>query len=148
MNENQHVEFGEYVEMNGSSQLVPLCPDSWKIRQNNLRAKELVEHRRVVKDALKDISNREVASLGMAPSGQRRAAVFYVDNKHAVRYLKWWIYAWRFIGLDAEKEAFDIIVMADPDIVTDLPNDCQEYTRQFSPRTAGPGQCVYKQFKG
>ena len=148
LNENQYIEFGEYVEGGGKTELIPLCLDSWKIRQDNLRAKELVEHRKAVTEALRDISDREVASLGIAPAGQRRAAVFYADSKQAIRYLKWWVYAWRFIGLDSEVEAFDIIVMVDPDTVEDMPEDCKEYSKQFNPQAARPGQCIYKQFEG
>ena len=148
LNENQYVEFGDFIEEGGSTELLPFCLDCWRARQDRLREKELVEHRKVVTEALKDISDREVASLGVAPVGERRAVVFYADNRQAVRYLQWWIRAWRFIGLDDAREAFDIVVMVEPDTVPDLPSDCHEYTMTYSAQSAGPGRCIFKQYRG
>ena len=37
--------------------------------------------------------------------GTRRAIVFYVDERtNFLAYLKWWIFTWKKIGLDNEKE--------------------------------------------
>ena len=126
--ENQYVEFGEYI----GSELLPQCIECWRERQERLRSTELLEYRKIVTKTLTDIADTEVENLGVANQGERRAVVFYVDKKQAISYLKWWLRAWRFIGLDHARESFDIIVMAEPDIVADLPIDCQEYTRQFN----------------
>ena len=87
-------------------------------------------------------------SLGVEHKGVRRAVVFYADSNSAVRYLQWWIRAWRLIGLDTAHEAFDIVVMVEPNTVLDLPDDCREYSTQFSPLVEGPGKCIYKQYRG
>ena len=144
LNEAQYVEFGNYEE----HYLQPLCLECWETRQARLRARELVEYRKVVTDTLKEISDNEVASLGVPSQGQRRAAVFYVDSKQAVQYLVWWIYAWKFIGLNKEEEAFDIVVMVSPDTVDELPGDCKEYTEDMNTQAPGIGKCIFKQFIG
>ena len=47
--------------------------------------------------------------------GNRRAVVFYVDKgERNLGYIPWWTFTWKQIGLDSEKEAFDIILMTHP----------------------------------
>ena len=58
LNENQYVEFGQYIEEEGDVQLLPLCIECWQARQDSLRAKELLEHRKAVTEVLRDISDR------------------------------------------------------------------------------------------
>ena len=144
LDENQYVEFGAYK----GTELLPLCTECWRRRQDNLRTKQLVEYRKTVTETMKSISDIEAANIGMARKGDRRAVVFYVDSKQSVTYLKWWIRSWRFIGLDHSTESFDIVVMVDPGVVADMPSDCQMYTTQFKTDMAGPGRCVYKQYLG
>ena len=144
LDENQYVEIGAYE----GSELLPLCRDCWRRRQEILRNKQLVEYKKTVTETLKSISDLEVANLGMKRTRERRAVVFYVDNKHSVSYLRWWIRSWRFIGLDEALESFDIVVMVDSDILAEIPPDCNEYTPDFKTELAGPGKCIYKQYIG
>ena len=148
LNENQYVEFGEYVEDNDGSLLLQLCLECWRSSQDKLRSKQLIEYRTIVIEALKDITDIEVANLGLAPAGNRRAVVFYADSMTAMRYLQWWIYTWRFIGLNDAKEAFDIVVLIDPQTEELVPDECDKYSRQFSAQVIGPRRCIYKLYDG
>ena len=48
----------------------------------------------------------------------RRAVVLYMDQgESGLQQLRWWIKAWRFVGLDQAKEAFDIVLMVHPGMV-------------------------------
>ena len=43
---------------------------------------------------------------------RRRAAVFYLDNLSCeLAMLRWWLAAWRLIGLDRAEEGFDLVFM-------------------------------------
>ena len=82
-------------------------------------------------------------------SGSRRAAVFYVDRGSSFqKFLTWWIYTWKVIGLDAEEEAFDIILMTHPESITKLPMECDRIDNDFDPEAPGPGRCLYKELVG
>ena len=144
LDENQYVEFGLF----DNDVLEPLCFECWKLRQENLRKKQLEEYRKIVSKTVKDIADRETSDLGDVSLRVRRAVVFYVDSKQSVTYLKWWIKSWNFIGLDQSKESFDIIVMVEIDIVQHLPIDCEEYDASFNIRLPGPGKCIYKRYTG
>ena len=43
---------------------------------------------------------------------RRRAAVFYLDKvSSGLAMLRWWLAAWRLIGLDRAEEGFDLVFM-------------------------------------
>ena len=80
---------------------------------------------------------------------RRRAAVFYLDRGgSAVASVKWWIYTWRFIGLDVSEEAFDIVIMAHPQAVKNIPEECKEVGEDYVPSYGQPGECLYKVYVG
>ena len=71
-----------------------------------------------------------------------------------------WLYSWHMIGLDSEVEAFDIILLTHPVSVKKLPKvrtidkqgpiirnqqECVEVPLDFDPRSAGPGQCLWRE---
>ena len=62
--------------------------------------------------------------------------------------LFWWIYSWKFLGLNTFEQAFDIIVMTHPDMVSQLPNDCLMVEENFTIPYDKPGECFYKEYIG
>ena len=45
------------------------------------------------------------------PDRGRRAAVFYLDRgSGSLAMVRWWLHAWRLIGLDQEAEQFDLVL--------------------------------------
>ena len=80
---------------------------------------------------------------------RRRAAVFYLDNlSSGLAMLKWWLAAWRLIGLDRAEEGFDLVFMTHPANVANLPSDCHLVTDSFSLNYTAPGQCLYRPYLG
>ena len=80
--------------------------------------------------------------------GNRRAIVFYVDKGSGfLAYLKWWIFAWKKIELDSEKEAFDLILFTHPQSVGLLPAECRLIEEDFDPENTGPGRCLYRELR-
>ena len=76
--------------------------------------------------------------------GNRRAVVFYVDKgDRNLGYIPWWTFTWKQIGLDSEKEAFDIILMTHPSSVNKLPKECIPVPSDFDPTAKGPGRCLW-----
>ena len=73
-------------------------------------------------------------------SERRRAAVFYVDTGDSVMdYVRWWIYTWTEIGLDSVDEAFDIVMMTHPAMVSKLPSHCKLITSDWKLNFSLPG---------
>jgi len=152
--EFQYVELGVFSDED-FSQLLPLDTENWKIRQERLRNKNLALYKEEVTRTLKEIEGDENRRLGLPSEGNRRAVVFYVPNGQQIEYLRWWIYTWNFIGLSDEKQAFDIILFANPEVSKTLVNyrfkfgtRCVPFTRNFSAVHSGEGRCVVKQYRG
>ena len=61
---------------------------------------------------------------------------------------RWWLAAWRLIGLDSAEERFDLVLMTHPANVANLPSDCHLVTDSFSLNYTGPGQCLYRPYLG
>jgi len=79
-------------------------------------------------------------------SGTRRAIVFYVDKGNGfLAYLKWWLYAWKLIGLNDSTQAFDIILFTHPSSIQKLPKECSEIEDDFDPKAPGGGRCLYRE---
>ena len=80
---------------------------------------------------------------------RRRAAVFYLDKgSSGLAMLRWWLAAWRLIGLDRAEEGFDLVFMTHPANVANLPSDCHLVTDSFSLNYTAPGQCLYRPYLG
>ena len=85
----------------------------------------------------------------LSSGNKRRAAVFYVDQgKGSLAYIQWWLYTWRFIGLDAPDQGFDLVMMTHPAAVSSLPPECLLVTNNFNINFTSPGQCLYKPYLG
>ena len=64
----------------------------------------------------------------------RRAVVLYMDQgESGLQQLRWWIKAWKFVGLDQAKEAFDIVLMVHPGMVEKVRPASRAMTCQFLP---------------
>ena len=83
------------------------------------------------------------------PDKRRRAAVFYVDKgDEFLEMVKWWIYTWRFIGLDSVDQGFDLVMFTHPKHVSKLPRDCVLVAENYRINVTSPGQCLYKPYLG
>ena len=157
--EDQMVEVGLEVNIDGEDKIAPISEDHWQARMKSRRTKELEQSRLEVQDVLTEIRELKRTGALERQTGSRRAVVFYVDKGEQVTcrisrlsftfqggasWIAWWIYAWKLIGLDTPEEAFDIIIFSHPDSVSSLPADCQEMREDFSPSLGGPGQCLYR----
>jgi hypothetical protein len=121
----------------------------WESRQAVIRNNQLSSNKVVVTKALEEIDQDDLLHMGGFRGERRRAAVFYMDwGKGAIANIKWWIYTWRFIGLNISEEAFDIVIMAHPEAVRNIPEDCKEVEEDFIPNYGQPGECVYKVYVG
>ena len=97
-------------------------------------------------DLLQGVESVEVNTTGRL---RRRAAVFYVDHVAGVMaFVNWWIFTWRFLGLDSAEEGFDLVLMTHPASVANLPSECQLVTERFSVNYTAPGQCLYRPYLG
>ena len=77
----------------------------------------------------------------------RRAAVFYLDRgSSGLAQVRWWLHAWRHIGLDSEEEQFDLVLLSHPAAIASLPGDCRRVEDTTLP--TGPGLCRYKPYVG
>ena len=94
-------------------------------------------------DLLHQFDNRtEQVAAG---SQRRRGVVFYVDQgDNTMDYVRWWIFAWRFIGLDIVDEAFDLILMTHPAIISKLPTDCEPVNNDWKINFTQPGFDISK----
>ena len=83
------------------------------------------------------------------PDKRRRAAVFYVDKgDKGLDMVRWWIYTWRFIGLDSADQGFDLVMLTHPAAVSKLPGDCVLVSENYRINFTSPGQCLYKPYLG
>jgi len=99
--------------------------------------------------ALAEIDEDDLIHARGFKGEKRRAAVFYVDKgKGGIANVRWWIYSWRFIGLNTAEEAFDLILMIHPAAIENLPKECEEVTEVFHPMYGQAGQCFYKPYIG
>ena len=100
-----------------------------------------------VTEALEKIALDDLLHVGGFKGGARRAVVFYLDRgTGGMASLLWWIQAWKFIGLNRMEEGFDIVIMAHPGAVENIPEECQEIGEDFLPRYGEAGECIYKQY--
>ena len=53
------------------------------------------------------------------------------QGSSVVAMVKWWLYAWRFIGLDSAEQRFDLVLMTHPATVEKLPQDCELVTESY-----------------
>jgi len=53
------------------------------------------------------------------------------------------MFTWRKIGLNAEEEAFDIVLFVHPETIDKLPKECKKIKESFDPELPGPGQCLF-----
>ena len=114
--EDQNFEFGVWKDQDdgGEAKLTPLDIESWEKRQRDLRLNimrsALVEAKKVVEEVDFDDLLHEFDEKD--PDKRRRAAVFYVDKgDEFLEMVKWWIYTWRFIGLDSVDQGFDLVML-------------------------------------
>jgi len=147
--EDQNVEIGKYQEKAGVQVLSPLNAEKWKARQETMRNEFLKTDKVTVINALNEIDQDDLIHAGGFRGDDRRAAVFYVDKgKGAIANVKWWIYTWKFIGLNAAGEGFDLVMMVHPLAVENLPEECKEVTEDFEPKYGQAGECLYKPYVG
>ena len=121
----------------------------WEIRQAAIRNGQLSSSKVLVTKALEEIDQDDLMHVGGFKGERRRAAVFYLDKgRGAIASVKWWIHTWRFIGLNVTEEAFDIVIMAHPLAVRNIPKDCKEVGEDYVPNYGQPGECIYKVYVG
>ena len=122
---------------------------AWKNRQDTMRNTQLSSYKVLVTKALTEIDEDDMIHLGGFRGKRRRAAVFYMDRgKGAIPSIKWWLYTWKFIGLNVSEEAFDIVIMAHPEAVRNIPEECKEVEANHIPNYGQPGECLYKVYVG
>merc|ERR1712106_993799 len=103
------MEMGTYDQKDGEVVLRPLDADQSQTRQDNIRNELLSQGKIIASKALEEIEMENLMQTSEFKSGGRRAAVFYVDQgQGAMANVNWWIYTWKFIGLNAAEEAFDL----------------------------------------
>ena len=86
--------------------------EKWVVRQEKMRNEFLAVDKVTVMKALEEIDEDDLIHAGGFKGDSRRAAVFYVDKgKGAIASVNWWIYSWKFIGLNVAEEAFDLVMM-------------------------------------
>lgn len=135
--EDQIVEVGVV----NNTLLQPFDLDFWNTRMTKTRDEAMRSAKLEVDRVIQEINKTQHGD-----QGNRRAVVFYVDNdKSSLEFIKWWVFAWKQIGLNGEQEAFDIIMMTHPLSVSNLPEECVEAPTDFDPAVVqGPGQCLWK----
>ena len=151
--EDQAVEVGRWRagEQPGDELLLhPLDQADWAARQSSLRSRLLAAATPGLTAALAELQHAELlhsADPAVTPHSGRRAAVFYLDRgTSGLANLRWWIHAWRDIGLDSEVEKFDLVLLVHPAVIIDLPTDCKLVDGTALP--TGPGLCRYKPYVG
>ena len=114
-----------------------------------MRDKELSFTKPTVMKALEEIAQDDLLYIRGFKGERRRGVVFYLDRGEAgLASLLWWLQAWEFIGLNTAEEGFDIIIMAHPEAVRNIPDKCAEIDQNFVPKYGGDGECVYKPYIG
>ena len=150
--EDQNLELGTWRHYQPSGlTLVPLDEAEWRSRQERMRDNILATEKKVVTKAVEevDIDNSLHEFDKKGAEGRRRAAVFYLDKgKGGITMVNWWIFTWRFIGLDTAEEGFDLVFMTHPANVENLPSDCELVTDRFTVSVSSPGRCLYRPYLG
>ena len=130
--EDQAVEVGRWragEQPEDELLLHPLDLADWAARQASLRSRLLAAATPGLTAALAELKHAELlhsADPPVTPHSGRRAAVFYLDRgTSGLANLRWWIHAWRDIGLDSEVEKFDLVLLVHPAAIVDLPTDCK-----------------------
>ena len=134
MAEDQNLELGRWVEIGGKTKLTALHPPAWRERQANMREAFMEAERPGVRKVVEEIDMDNLLHEHDKPdlSKRRRAVVFYLDQgSSVVAMVKWWLYAWRFIGLDSAEQRFDLVLMTHPATVEKLPQDCELVTESY-----------------
>ena len=144
------VELGQYTANEGNITLMPKDVDEWQARQDRARRMLLDESKPLVTKALDEIAQDDLVHLLDQKTGKvRRAVVFYMDKgKSSLQQLKWWLHAWKLIGLDAPEEAFDVVLMVHPDAIPSLPVECKRIEERFTAKHVGKGACIYHPYMG
>ena len=123
--------------------------DAWAERQASMRRAELSSTMIYVTEALEEVALDDLLHAGGYRGEKRRAVVFYLDRgTSGFASLLWWIQAWEFIGLNDKEEGFDIVIMAHPEAVPNIPTKCSEIGKDFVPSYGEAGQCIYKPYIG
>ena len=150
--EDQNLELGRWVETAGKRKLTPLHLPAWRARQADMREAFLAAERPGVRRAVEEVELDNLLHQHdrLEEGGRRRrAAVFYLDKvSSGLAMLRWWLAAWRLIGLDRAEEGFDLVFMTHPANVANLPSDCHLVTDSFSLNYTAPGQCLYRPYLG
>ena len=121
----------------------------WEVRQAAIRNDQLHKNKVILTKVLEEIDENDIMHVGGFRGERRRAAVFYLDRGvGAIASVKWWIHTWQFIGLNVSEEAFDIVIMAHPQAVKNIPEECKEVGEDFVPSYGQPGECLYKVYVG
>merc|ERR1719483_168253 len=145
-NDDQIVEVGVRNTENNETNLTPIDMELWKERMDRTRQQEMKLAKIEVDKVLEEIAEYNKTGAFDIVTGTRRAVVFYVDKGSGfLAYLTWWLFTWRKIGLNTEKEAFDIILLTHPTSINKLPKECKKIDAQFDPKAPGPGQCLFKE---
>ena len=145
--EDQNLELG--VWRNGS--LAPLDDSAWQRRQAAIRQMILDTERAGVRAAVAEV---EVDTMlhehdTADTARRRRAAVFYLDRgSSGLDMVRWWIYTWRFVGLDTAEQGFDLVMMTHPASVAKLPAECSLVEEGFRLNYTAAGRCLYKPYLG
>ena len=96
----------------------------------------------ITKDDLVHILDRKIGEV-------RRAVSVYMDKgETSLQQLRWWLLAWRFIKLDEEQEAFDVVLMVHPSAVPSLPSECTRIEDGLTAKHAGKGACLQHPYLG
>ena len=148
--EDQMVELGQYTVHEGRITLMPKDEEEWQARQDRARKMLLEETKVPVTKALEEIAQDDLVHLLDQKTGKvRRAVVFYLDKgESGLQQLKWWLHAWKLIGLDEAEEAFDVVLMVHPDAVPRLPEECKRIEEGFTAKHVGKGACLYHPYMG
>eukprot|EP00092_Neocalanus_flemingeri_P005814 GFUD01006258.1.p1 GENE.GFUD01006258.1~~GFUD01006258.1.p1 ORF type:complete len:628 (-),score=188.16 GFUD01006258.1:577-2460(-) len=145
-NDDQIVEVGVATTELNETKISPIDMELWKERMDRTRQEEMKLAKVEVDKVLNEIAEYNRTGAFEKDTGTRRAVVFYVDKGSGfLAYLTWWMFTWKKIGLDAEEEAFDIILLTHPKSINKLPKECRKIDDQFDPEAAGPGQCLFKE---
>ena len=114
-----------------------------------MRTAEMSTTKIAVTEALEKIALDDLLHVGGFKGGARRAVVFYLDRgTGGMASLLWWIQALKFIGLNRMEEGFDIVIMAHPEAVKIIPEECEEISQDFAPKYGEAGECIYKPYIG
>ena len=60
----------------------------------------------------------------------------------------WWLFTWKFIGLNSASQAFDLVMLTHPAAVSKLPDECILVEDSFKIDFTSKGKCLYKPYLG